>query len=988
MAQQPSSFGRQLVKWLVTLCVITMAILSYIDVVYLPEKKLMEEQQASIEALEHQVNHLINRGGDANAEATKRMNAMEAAMKRVSPEVYNVFQKAMKEAKEAEQEAAKPTPTPQPRPRQLRETPGSKPAKSGEQDFGTDDLKVVPTPRPAPNKKLFRDDSKCGKQNKVDGGPGQCDPDGTHPCCAPSGWCGNSEGHCNCQDCVDYSPANPAAASTEGDTKKYDENTPKAIALVVPMRDRGVHLERFRERIQSHAEAWNKKGVKHTWMVFVVEQFDNALFNRGYLFNVGFAMAEAHAKKTGRPFDCVVMHDIDIIPEPIVDYGWCIWPNQIAGEIECWGWSVPYPDNVGGVVSLSPAHWKRINGFSNEYEGWGGEDDDLYLRLKQHTLLKGGCHTFCKGSPRPSGPMVYRPPLGKGRFNCLHDGDHTPRQRSPDDGAMWQKLSAMKSNSKRWKQDGVTSISVNHANPVSVSEACEAGCAAPEDPMPRQRLFGEYWARISAKPLISTSRIRISLNACADESRPLQAIPAGLEDLRQLVGNLFNTSQCASKLGKNWNVRSNFVLVDVTIGQVHLVGNGAPVVVPDSSLPSVPLPTDQTKPPMKEGSEHMVQGQRLTRWIRKLPPDHTGIIIVLGKEQSLQSLAEDIEKAGRRWPMTVPACIATANMDGGKKFRITPGTQWCGDGGWDHSSFFHVLRSKTSVEEDDVLPVCISYSSKTYAYRFDNSESGCAGSDSKTGVTWKHAHTLHSSKTAKGDKMCVGFAGSGDRSRWSIEKGEKCELKGFVNKFSFHAMNPDYTNQLARGCIIVTNKDPTTLKASGGEAVRRVVVGKECDSILAAGNWRLETEIVLLAAASETSSRICAAEGVHADLDTPNNTESSGKTSSQSERVWRVFHDASCNKKRVATHEAGDQRPRTHWKIDMDNMMHLPKDGSGSRWCLCKVQPTQKAGSSGLPYFTWSEGDCGMTNSKSESCFNKLSDMDIVHRSYLLDEVG
>merc|ERR1719253_2338903 len=121
------------------------------------------------------------------------------------------------------------------------------------------------------------------------------------------------------------------------------------------------------------------------------------------------------------------MHDIDIVPTPTVDYGWCLYPIQLSGGIECWSGSVPYPDNVGGVVSMSPKHWKQINGFSNEYEGWGGEDDDLYLRLKQHRLLKGNCHTFCKSS-QPAVPMVYRPPLGKGKFTCARDGDHTPRQ--------------------------------------------------------------------------------------------------------------------------------------------------------------------------------------------------------------------------------------------------------------------------------------------------------------------------------------------------------------------------------------------------------------------------------------------------------------------------------------------------------------------------------------------------------------------------------
>lgn len=215
----------------------------------------------------------------------------------------------------------------------------------------------------------------------VHGKPAECNPDGAFPCCSPSGWCGASTEHCTCEGCVDYRSAKLSALAA-AEVSHYKEDSNKTIAVVIPFRDRGVHLERFRERIQSHAEAWNARGIHHTWVVFVVEQFDQALFNRGWLFNAGFHFAQEYARKTGTPFDCVVMQDIDLLPEPSVDYGWCIWPIQLSGEIECWSWSVPYADNVGGVTSLSPQHWTTINGFSNEYEGWGGEDDDFYLRLK------------------------------------------------------------------------------------------------------------------------------------------------------------------------------------------------------------------------------------------------------------------------------------------------------------------------------------------------------------------------------------------------------------------------------------------------------------------------------------------------------------------------------------------------------------------------------------------------------------------------------
>ena len=35
----------------------------------------------------------------------------------------------------------------------------------------------------------------------------------------------------------------------------------------------------------------------------------------------------------------------------------------------------------GGVNMMTPEHYKLINGFSNNYWGWGGEDDDVRVRI-------------------------------------------------------------------------------------------------------------------------------------------------------------------------------------------------------------------------------------------------------------------------------------------------------------------------------------------------------------------------------------------------------------------------------------------------------------------------------------------------------------------------------------------------------------------------------------------------------------------------------
>merc|ERR1719206_1557450 len=64
----------------------------------------------------------------------------------------------------------------------------------------------------------WRSDGRCGKKfPMINGKPHQCNPklSGRRkgPCCSASGYCGNTEKHCSCNTCVDYSKAQDGDAA-------------------------------------------------------------------------------------------------------------------------------------------------------------------------------------------------------------------------------------------------------------------------------------------------------------------------------------------------------------------------------------------------------------------------------------------------------------------------------------------------------------------------------------------------------------------------------------------------------------------------------------------------------------------------------------------------------------------------------------------------------------------------------------------------------
>jgi hypothetical protein len=66
---------------------------------------------------------------------------------------------------------------------------------------------------------------------------------------------------------------------------------------------------------------------------------------------------------------------------PIVsDYSYSSTPTHLAAEAEQFGFKLPYQGYFGGVTLFDKHSFIKVNGYSNDYWGWGAEDDDVMFR--------------------------------------------------------------------------------------------------------------------------------------------------------------------------------------------------------------------------------------------------------------------------------------------------------------------------------------------------------------------------------------------------------------------------------------------------------------------------------------------------------------------------------------------------------------------------------------------------------------------------------
>jgi len=202
------------------------------------------------------------------------------------------------------------------------------------------------------------------------------------------------------------------------------------VAIIVPYRDREPHLRAFLLNIHRFLQ---RQQIEYG--IYIVEQSGNQPFNRAMLMNVGAAEAVKQ-----HDYMCYIFHDVDLLPEDDRNLYTCpIQPRHMSVSIDSFLYRLPYDDIFGGVSAMTVDQFKAVNGFSNLFWGWGGEDDDMANRLRLKKLF------------------ISRYPANIARYKMLK---HGKEKANPE------RFKYLYSGAKRMNRDGLNSLKYNKVDLV------------------------------------------------------------------------------------------------------------------------------------------------------------------------------------------------------------------------------------------------------------------------------------------------------------------------------------------------------------------------------------------------------------------------------------------------------------------------------------------------------------------------------------------
>nr|AAW27585.1 SJCHGC05297 protein [Schistosoma japonicum] len=124
------------------------------------------------------------------------------------------------------------------------------------------------------------------------------------------------------------------------------------------------------------------------YRIFIIEQINNNVINKGKLKNIGFIEALKYFK-----FQCVIFHDVDLAPINYTNSYRCdeitkhmVVHLSVGTNVN--KFKLPYSTYIGGVLKMSTHHFISVNGYSNKYWSLNNEHNDDFVKRLNATDIK------------------------------------------------------------------------------------------------------------------------------------------------------------------------------------------------------------------------------------------------------------------------------------------------------------------------------------------------------------------------------------------------------------------------------------------------------------------------------------------------------------------------------------------------------------------------------------------------------------------------
>jgi hypothetical protein len=209
--------------------------------------------------------------------------------------------------------------------------------------------------------------------------------------------------------------------------------------IIIPYRAREKHLEYF----INNTVPLLKKHMPNSKVIIIEQDWNNKLFNRGCLLNIG---VKEYENKT---IHCIT-NDVDINPfeETILKY----YVNPIPDN-SIKGIYTSVCDTLGGIIKFRSKTFFDINGFPNNIWGWGEEDKALQNRaeFKKVNITKN----ILNNDPNQNNYLL--------RFNDVND-------RIPYRGKSYYNV---KSNENELQKSGLNNLQYKILEKININDYVE-----------------------------------------------------------------------------------------------------------------------------------------------------------------------------------------------------------------------------------------------------------------------------------------------------------------------------------------------------------------------------------------------------------------------------------------------------------------------------------------------------------------------------------